>query len=225
MATIVIIPAATHGGWRWKEVRLGLQAAGHEVYALTLTGLGERSHLATPDIGVDTHIQDVVNVLEYEDLRDVVLVGHSYGGAVITGVADRVADRLARIIYVDAVLPRDGECAFDVLSPQLRASWEAQARLDGEGWRVPPSNSPDWRDAPQPLKANQQPLRLTGTGSDTVPGAYVRCTVKPNGDEFALSADRARERGWPVYDLATGHSPLANEAARGALLDLLLNIV
>lgn len=143
----------------------------------------------------------------------------------ITGVADRAGDRLAHIIYVDAVLPRDGECAFDVLAPQFRASWEEQARLDGEGWRVPLSNSSDWRAAPQPLKTLQQPLRLTRTGSNPVPEAYVRCTVKPDGDEFALSADRARERGWPVYDLATGHSPLANEAQRGALLDLLLKIV
>ena len=118
MATIVIVPAAFHGGWRWKEVRVALQAAGHEVYALTLTGLGERSHLASPDIGLDTHIQDVVNVLEYEDLRDVVLVGHSYSGMVLTAVADRAADRLARLIYVDAVLPRDGECMFDACSPR-----------------------------------------------------------------------------------------------------------
>ena len=94
MATIVIVPGAFHGGWRWKEVRVGLQAAGHEVYALTLTGLGERSHLASPDIGLDTHVQDVVNVLEYEDLREVVLVGHSYGGMVMTAVADR--ERTAR---------------------------------------------------------------------------------------------------------------------------------
>ena len=87
MATIVIVPAAFHGGWRWKEVRVGLQAAGHEVYALTLTGLGERSHLAAPTSVLDTHVQDVVNVLEDEDLREVVVLGHSYGGMVLTAVA------------------------------------------------------------------------------------------------------------------------------------------
>ena len=225
MALIVIVPAAFFGGWRWKEVRLALQAAGHEVYALTPTGLGERRHLASPAIGLDTHIQDVVNVLEYEDLRDVVLVGHSYGGMVLTAVADRVAARLARLVYVDAVLPYDGECLFDVTSPQMRAIWEERARLGGEGWRISLLPGDDPRAAPMPLKPCQQPLRLTGTGSPTVPGAYVHCTAKTGRDDFARSADRARERGWPVYELATGHNPLPNEAERTALLDLLLTII
>jgi pimeloyl-ACP methyl ester carboxylesterase len=225
MALIVIVPAAFFGGWRWKEVRRALQAAGHEVYALTLTGLGERSHLATPAVGLDTHIQDVVNVLEYEDLRDVVLVGHSYGGMVVTAVADRAAARLARLVYVDAVLPNDGECMFDVTSPQMRAAWEERARLGGEGWRVPVSPGDRWRVAPMLLNPCQQPLRLTGTGSPTVPGAYVHCTAKTGRDDFARSADRARERGWPVYELATGHDPLGSEAGRTALVDRLLSIL
>ena len=225
MTTIVIVPGATHGGWRWKEVRLALQSAGHEVYTPTLTGYGERIHLASPDIGLDTHIQDVVNVLEYEDLRDVVLVGHSYGGIVATAVAERAADRLARLIYLDAVLPNDGECLFDVTSPQMRANMEERARLGGEGWRISllPGDNP--RAAPMPLKPFQQPLRLTGTGRHTVPEAYVRCTAKTGMDNFAQSADRARERGWPVFDLATGHLPLSDEAERGLLLDLLLKII
>ena len=142
MATIVIVPGAWHGSWRWKEVRAALQAAGHAVYALTLTGLGERRHLATPDVGLDTHIQDVVNVLAYEDLRDVVLVGHSYGGMVITGVADRAPGRLTRLIYLDALLPHDGECVYDLFPPEVRASWEAQARRDGAGWRTPRGPAP-----------------------------------------------------------------------------------
>jgi pimeloyl-ACP methyl ester carboxylesterase len=220
----VIIPGAFPGGWRWKEVREALQAAGHAVYALTLTGLGERSHLATPEIGLDTHVQDVVNVLEYEDLRDVVLLGASYGGMVVTAVADRAAARLARLIYLDAVLPRDGECALDVIPPESRAGWEEQARLGGDGWRVPPRNPPDWRSVPMLLKALQQPLRLTGPGG-TVPAAYVHCTAKTDRDQLAPSAGRARERGWPVYELAPGHSPLRSEAERTALLDLLLRIL
>ena len=224
MALIVIVPAAFFGGWRWKEVRRALQAAGHEVSALTPTGLGERSHLATPEIGLDTHIQDVVNVLEYEDLRDVVLVGHSYGGIVVTAVAERAAARLARLIYLDAVLPNDGECMFDVTSPQMRANMEERARLGGEGWRISLLPGDDPRAA-MPLKPCQQPLRLTGTGSHTVPGAYVHCTAKTGRDNFARSADRARERGWPVFDLATGHLPLSDEAERGLLLDLLLKVI
>jgi pimeloyl-ACP methyl ester carboxylesterase len=225
MATIVIVPAAFHGGWRWKEVRAALQAAGHEVYALTLTGLGERSHLATPEVDLDTHIQDVVNVLEYEDLRDVVMIGHSYSGVVLTAVADRAADRLARLIYVDAALPRDGECLFDALSPQMRATWVERARLEGEGWRVPPWPPFGWPAVPMLLNPCQQPLRLTATGGRTVPGAYVHCTAKAGRDDFARSADRARERGWPVYELATGHSPVDSAVERTALVDLLLRIV
>ena len=225
MALIVIVPPSFFGGWRWKEVRVALQAAGHEVYALTLTGLGERSHLATPEVDLDTHVQDVVNVLEYEDLRDVVLVGNSYSGMVLTAVADRVAARLARLVYVDAVLRNDGECLFDVTSPQMRANMEERARLGGEGWRISllPGDNP--RAAPMPLKPFQQPLRLTGTGRHTVPRAYVHCTAKTGRDNFARSADRARERGWPVFDLATGHLPLSDEAERGLLLDLLLKVI
>jgi pimeloyl-ACP methyl ester carboxylesterase len=226
MATIVIVHGATCGGWEWKEARQALQTAGHEVYTPTLTGLGERSHLATPEVGLDTHIQDIVNVLEYEDLRDVVLVGHSYGGMVVTAVADRAAARLARLVYVDAFLPDDGECLFDVSPPEVRARWEDWARRLGEGWRVPPWwAAPDRRYVPQPLKTVQQPVRLTGTGSRTVPGAYIHCTVKPDGDDLLRSADRARARGWPVYELATGHDLLEDEAERTALLDLLLTIV
>ena len=225
MATIVIVPGATHGGWRWKQVRVALQAAGHEVYTLTLTGLGERSHLASPAIDLETHIQDVVHVLEYEDLRDVVLVGHSYGGMVLPAVADRAAARLARLIYVDAVLPTDGECALDAFPPAVRAAWEEEARVHGEGWRVPPTPGDDPRAVPMPLKPTQQPLHLTGTDRSAIPAVYLHCTVKPKGDHVARSVDRAREWGWPVFDLATGHLPLSNAAERGLFLDLLLKIV
>jgi pimeloyl-ACP methyl ester carboxylesterase len=104
MATLVIVHGAMSGGWQWQRVRPMLRAAGHEVYTPTLTGLGERVHLAHPDIDLETHIQDVVNVLEYEDLHAVTLVGHSYSGMVITGVADRAADRLAQLVYIEALV-------------------------------------------------------------------------------------------------------------------------
>ena len=110
-------------------------------------------------------------------------------------------------------------------SPQERARWEERARLHGEGWRVPPWNPLGLAFGAAPLKTFQQPLRLTGTGGRAVPGAYVHCTAKTGEDDMAWSADRARERGWPVYELATGHNPLANEAERTALLDLLLKII
>src|SRR4029077_10581884 len=113
--TYVIVHGAWGGGWDWKQVDQLLSADGHKVYRPTLTGQGERSHLASTNIDLDTHIQDIVNVILWEDLHDVVLVGHSYGGMVITGVADRVPDRIKHIIYVDALLPEDGECANAIL--------------------------------------------------------------------------------------------------------------
>jgi pimeloyl-ACP methyl ester carboxylesterase len=225
MATVVIVPGAWHGGCRWKEVRRALQAAGHEVYALTPTGLGERSHLASPAIGLGTWVQDVLNVLEYEDLRDVVLVGHSYGGMVLPAVADRAADRLARRIYLDALLPFAGECSYDLFPPEVRAEEEGAARAHGDSWRIPVPPGFDPRGAPMPLKPCQQPVRLTGAGDRTVPGGYVHCTAKPGWDFCAPFADRARARGWPVVELATGHSPLRSEADRTALVELLLTLV
>src|SRR5581483_12288456 len=114
------------GGWEWREVARALEAKGHAVSRVTLTGLGERSHLLSPAVDLDTHVQDVVAHLELDDLRDVVLVGHSYGGMVVTGAADRVPERIARLVYVDAFVPNDGESLFDLLPPsfvsQLRAA-------------------------------------------------------------------------------------------------------
>jgi pimeloyl-ACP methyl ester carboxylesterase len=222
MATIVLIHGFFHGGWRWKEVRRGLQVAGHEVYTPTLTGLGERSHLASPDIGLDTHIQDLLNVLEYEDLRDATLVGNSYGGTLADLIADRAPQRLARVIHVDGVLPRDGECVLDVLPPEIRADLEERARVSGDGWRIPPGG-PVPPAAAMPLKPAQQPVRLTRTGSGTVPAIYIHCTVKPDVDICGPSVRRARAWGWPVFELATGHVP-AGSAPR-ELVDLLLRII
>ena len=137
MAMFLLIHGAWHGGWCWKKVTPLLRAAGHEVCTPTLTGLGERAHLLSAEVTLDTHVQDVVGVLEYEDLRDVVLVGHSYGGMVITGVVDRAADRLAHLVYLDAFVPQDGQALADLVDSTLYTTLEEQARAEGEGWRVP----------------------------------------------------------------------------------------
>ena len=107
MATFVLVHGGWAGGWQWREVASLLRAAGHDVFTPTLTGLGERVHLASPDVGLDTHIQDILMVLEYEELRDVILVGYSYSGMVITGVAERAPERLAHLVYLDAYVPRE----------------------------------------------------------------------------------------------------------------------
>jgi pimeloyl-ACP methyl ester carboxylesterase len=137
MATYVLMHGAWYGGWCWRKVTPLLRAAGHEVHAPTLTGLGERVHLAAPAVGLDTHVQDVLHVLEYEDLSGVVAVGHSYGGLVIAGVADRAPERLAHLVYLDADIREDGEAFVDGLPPARRAALEARVRTDGAGWRLP----------------------------------------------------------------------------------------
>src|SRR5687768_12730141 len=114
MSTYVLVHGGGHGGWCYQRVARILRANGHEVYAPTLTGLGERSHLLSTDINLDTHIADVVAVLEFEDLRDVILVGHSYGGMVITGIADRASDRVGDVVYLDAANPVNGQSLVDV---------------------------------------------------------------------------------------------------------------
>jgi pimeloyl-ACP methyl ester carboxylesterase len=137
MATIVLAHGAWSAAWAWKKMRPLFKAAGHEFFSATYTGLGERAHLAHPDIDLDTHIRDVTAVLEFEDLGDVTLLGHSYGGMVATGVADRMPARIARVVYIDAFAPQDGQNLFDPVGPKAEANMRAGALKDGEGWKLP----------------------------------------------------------------------------------------
>src|SRR3954463_331818 len=121
MATYVLVHGGGHGGWCYQRVARLLRSGGHEVYAPTLTGLGERSHLVSPQVDLDMHVQDVVALLHFEDLRDVILVGHSYGGMVITGVADRASDRIGRLVYLDAATPVNNQSLRDVAGPIIEA--------------------------------------------------------------------------------------------------------
>jgi pimeloyl-ACP methyl ester carboxylesterase len=207
--TFVVAHGAWSSGWAWKKMHPLLVARGHRLYTPSYTGLGERAHLARPEIDLDTHITDVVNVLEYEDLHDVVLVGHSYGGMVATGVADRARERLSRLVYLDAFVPEDGQSLADLaIGPdRLRASAV-------DGWRVPPNPVPadtpeedlEWiaaRRMHHPLGSLVQPLALT-RGPLALPRDYILCT---KADTFASYAARARERGWPVHELASTHNP------------------
>jgi pimeloyl-ACP methyl ester carboxylesterase len=138
MATFVIVHGAWSGAHAWRWVRPLLRAAGHDVYTPCLTGLGERAHLADSTTDLDTHIRDVEAVLHYEDLRDVILVGHSYGGMVITGLADRGSDRLAQLVYLDADVPLDGQSELDMLWDDEREPSLEAARSHGDGWKIPP---------------------------------------------------------------------------------------
>src|SRR3546814_883276 len=139
MTTFVLVHGAWHGGWCWVRVADRLRAAGHAVFAPTLTGLADRSHLLAPTVGLQTHIRDVAGLILWEELRDVVQVGHSYGGMVITGAADRVAERIRTLAFVDAFTPQHRQSAFDLRTPEANALVRDRARALGGGWRIPPT--------------------------------------------------------------------------------------
>lgn len=143
MATFVLVPGAWYGGWGWQRVAPRLRAAGHEVYTPTLTGLGERAHLLTPEIGVQTHVQDLLGVLEYEDLSAVTLVAHTYGAMIATAAAERAAHRLTQLAFIDGLVPADGQSLLELLGPRSTAFWQEQARRYGDGWKLPPHRAED----------------------------------------------------------------------------------
>jgi pimeloyl-ACP methyl ester carboxylesterase len=237
MATFVIVHGAWSGGHAWRWVRPLLWSAGHEVFTPALTGLGERSHLASAQVDLETHLRDVIAVLEYEDLREVVLVGHSYGGMVISGVADRVPERLALLVYLDAEVPMDGQSELDLLPAQERAGYEEAARSKGQGWLIPPplpEPLPDdldprvrWamlRMVSQPLATFAQPLRLANPAGLKVPRAYVLCAHGKEDQALPGYVQRARsDPGWRFVELAAGHS--AHVTAPRELVNVLGQLV
>lgn len=232
MAVFVVAHGAWSAGWAWKKMRPLLRAAGHEVLTPTYTGLGERGHLASPSVVLDTHVQDVVGVLEFEDLRDVILIGHSYGGMVATGIADRARDRVAQLIYLDAFAPADGQSVFDLQPAPARDRMREAARA-GDGWRIPPNPMPPdtpeadvaWaapRRLPQPLKCFEDRLRVSA--ALTLPRSYIYCQRNGPGDVFRQFLARAQsEAGWRAYEIDASHNP--HITAPDALLALLLTIV
>ena len=229
--TFVLAHGAWSSAWAWKKMRPLLRAAGHELYAPSYTGLGERAHLAHPGITLDTHIDDVLGTLRFEQLRDVVLIGHSYGGMVATGVADRARDRIRLLVYLDAFVPRSGQCAFDLVAAEFREQAQKAARDQGDGWQVPPAplppdTSPEdvaWATPlrrPQPIETLRQPLRFEESGLP--PRAYVFCARYAPGDVFRPYAERARREGWPYAELDASHNPhiTAPEALTSVLVRL-----
>lgn len=231
MATFVIVHGAWGGGWTWQYVARRLRSAGHEVFTPTLTGMGERIHLATPDVDLATHVLDVVNVLEAEDLHDVVLAGHSYGGMPITGVAERVPERLSHLVYLDAFVPRDGESLLDLLGPRAHAETERAWQNSDDGWRVlwpgDTTTPRPWPPAtphfvPQPWKTFSRPLAVRNPAAAALPRTYVRCTAdKGQGDDaFERSWARAQEGGWRLRELDGGHDAVKAEAGAALLLEL-----
>ena len=205
MATFVVCHGAWSAAWAWKKVRPLLRAAGHEIFTPTYTGLGERAHQVSRAINLETHIDDVLAVLECEDLRDVVLVGHSYGGMVATGVADRAAERIAKLIYLDAFVPENGQSAFDLLPASARASRQEAARAQGDGWLLPPNPTPPdtspedvaWitpRRRWQPIGTFSQPLVLRNAGAACRATTSTARASRPTIPSASLRAGSGRTR-------------------------------
>jgi pimeloyl-ACP methyl ester carboxylesterase len=242
MSTFLLVHGAWLGAWNWTRVTPLLRDAGHRVFTPTLTGLGERSHLAHPLIGLDTHVQDVVNVLTFEDLNEVVLLGHSNGGTLITAVADRMPERLAHLVYLDAFVPEDGRSTADLIT-YPRQVWAERVRTEGFGWLIPSLQAVPWDDfvrdvwrvtddvercwlverlRPTPFKTFTDPVRLTNPASAAVPRTYIRCLHHPSPrfDEFAEMSRRTT--GWRCRELASAHLPMITMPREFA--DLLLEI-
>jgi pimeloyl-ACP methyl ester carboxylesterase len=230
--TFLVCHGAWSAGWAWKKMHPLMQAAGHRLLTPSYTGLGERAHLANPSIDLDSHIEDVLNVIQYEDLRDIVLLGHSYGGMVATGVADRARDRVAQLIYIDAFVPDDGQSLFDLNEPGRLPMGDAAK--NGDGWRVPPMASPpdtlpedvEWlaaRRVHMPIKCFETKLKLLN-GELTLPRSYIYATRITPADTFGRFTARARsEPGWRYDEIDASHSP--NVTAPDALMALLQKIV
>ncbi len=218
MATFVVAHGAWSASWAWGKMRPLMQAAGHRLCVPCYTGLGARRHLLAPGITLETHILDVVGAIKMEDLRDVVLIGHSYGGMVATGVADRVGGRIAQLVYLDAFVPRDGQSLLDLQPPEGRARVEALAASEGDGWLIPPQPPPTdtsaadlaWmapRRFSQPIETFRAPLHLE---HGAFPGlrTYIFCTKVGAADAFRQFSVRAMvEPGWRYLELDASHNP------------------
>ena len=226
MAQYVLIPGAWHGAWCWVRVLPLLRAAGHVAHGVTLTGVGDRAHLLSANIRLQTHIQDVIGLITCEELNDVVLVGHSYAGIVITGVADALLKQECRVlrhlVYLDAIAPHPGESWSSQQTPETVAARVKAAMTEGGGIAIPPPDAKifglegadyEWvkrRLTPQPFALYQEPLSFNAERVATLPRTFIDC-VAPALTTMAVMRKRVREDpGWRVLELITGHDPMVS---------------
>lgn len=225
----VLVHGAWHGAWCWKRILPALWAAGHRAFAVSLSGVGERAHLGAAGITLDTHIQDVAAVIEAEELQQCILVGHSYAGMVITGVADRLHERIGQLVYLDAVVPWPGDAWSSRHSDETRAQRRAQIAAQGVLPAAPPSlfgladEDAAWverRQTPHPGGVYDQPLPYDAARWARLPRRFIDC-IAPALATIAASRERVRsEPGWIVDEIATGHDAMIS--APQALLACLL---
>jgi pimeloyl-ACP methyl ester carboxylesterase len=229
VATFVLVQPAWMGGWAWIKVAAQLRELGHEVFTPTLTGLAERAHLASPDVGLTTHVDDVVGVVAFDDLPDVILVGTSSGGTVITCVAARVPDRIASLVYVDAFLPSGGQCAIDLMPAERRQALQKLVETEGDGWLLPRFAPPPWpvivrgdvwrvtdeadvewmlpRLRPTPFRHFTDPVRLGRDRTHGIERTYIRCCSRPPAPFDAAAANVRSTPGWRYVEIDTPHVP------------------
>lgn len=219
MADFVLVHGAWLGAWCWKRVVPPLWTAGHRAFAVTLTGVGDRAHQLSPSIRLSTHVDDVVAVIEAEELSSAILVGHSYAGLVITAVADRMPERIAQLVYLDAIVPRSGECWS---SGQDEATRKARREAIARGGTLPPPDpavfglsgaDAEWfgrRQRPHPGGMYDEPLQFDPARVASLPRTFVDCT-RPALPTIATSRARVRtDAGWRVVEIATGHTPMVS---------------
>ena len=212
MATFVVAHGAWSAGWAWAKMHPLMSARGHRLITPTLTGLGERGHLARPDIDLDTHIADILGVLSFEGLTGINLIGHSYGGMVATGVADRARARIAKLIYIDAFVPNDGDSVIDLLPAAARALRKPSPDGFIAPVPMPPDTSPQdraWGEPlrlPQPAKTFEQKLKFQG-GALTLPRHYIYCTRNAPDDRFRQFYERAKRENWGSNEIDSSHNP------------------
>lgn len=244
MATFVLVHPAFFGGWCWRKITPLLAAQGHTVFTPTLTGLGERAHLANPQIGLGTHIDDIINVLLFENLDRVILTANSSAGAVVTAVADRVPERIQQLAYVDAFVPVDGQCLLDIIPLDRRLAMERLADQEGGGWLLPRFAPAPWeqflatawqvtgqadlqwllpRLRPTPLGHLTDAIHLRHADAPQPRRTYVRCQRWPNSsfDRYAATAQSSPD--WDYYQLDTSHVPQITDPDK--LAAILLNAV
>lgn len=231
--TFVLVHGAWHGGWCWRRLSDRLEAKGHKVFAPTLTGLGERSHLLNPSINLDTHVADIVNVIKWEGLSNIVLVGHSYGGFVISGVAEKVPPQaITSAVFLDAFVPESGDNLLGAATPAIREQLQALADKGEVGAKPPPAaffkvNEKDqaWVDASctmHPLGTMIQKSQLTGARERIAKKAYIRTTIY-NSPAFAkVYAQLGSDKTWRLYEIESGHDAMVDAPDR--LTDMLLEV-
>jgi pimeloyl-ACP methyl ester carboxylesterase len=243
VAVFVLVHPAWFGGWCWSKLARQLRAHGHQVHTPTLTGLGERAHLAGPGVGLATHVEDVASLLHFEDLDGVVLVGTSSAGAVVTAVADRVPERIRQVVYLDAFVPADGQSLVDMIPPDRRPAMEALVEREGGGWLLPRFGAAPWEEfvpkawqvtepedlrwvldrlRPTPLGHFTEPVRLHHADDEQPHRAYIRCLRWPNPSFDRYAANAQSSLAWGYRELATSHLPYIThpDELRTVLLEL-----